>query len=250
MENQKIFFTVEIDKREEFNDLILWKQPENNKLKIANILDQDLTAFGKFGVLLVNSPWSNQASDSSTTGLTIHYPTLSDQQLLKINFGALINEVVALWITNDKFEVRRDILSKKNGFRIVEYVVCCKETTAGRIHSSQGLYLRHSKEIPLIATKWKPLLSKQRSSDVIMSKVLQQTRKPREVYELLDKLAPRVRKLEVFELDGGLFQDHMNGGKKFNITRVLEGSIEGDRWKHSKSSLEIKVLTWYVANLL
>eukprot|EP00924_Labyrinthula_sp_SR-Ha-C_P014963 snap_masked-scaffold_9-processed-gene-3.23-mRNA-1 protein AED:1.00 eAED:1.00 QI:0/-1/0/0/-1/1/1/0/241 len=105
------FFTIEIDNKSEYNDLILWRQLENSKLKIANIFDQDLTAFGKFGVLLIDPPWGNQASDSPTRGLTIHYPTLSDQQLLKINFGALINEgVAALWVTNNKYEVGRELL--------------------------------------------------------------------------------------------------------------------------------------------
>eukprot|EP00924_Labyrinthula_sp_SR-Ha-C_P001815 snap_masked-scaffold_91-processed-gene-0.38-mRNA-1 protein AED:0.44 eAED:0.45 QI:0/-1/0/1/-1/1/1/0/2328 len=192
------FFTIEIDNKEEYRDLILWKQPENSKLKIANILDQNLTAFGKFGVLLIDPPWNNQASGSPTRGLTIHYPTLTDSQLLKINFGTLVEEgIAALWITNNKFEVGRNILSR-NGFRIVEYIVWCKKTAAGRIHSSQGQYLRHSKEILLLAVKGRPLLCKQRSSDVIISRVLQQSRKPREVYDLLEKLAPGVRKMEIF----------------------------------------------------
>eukprot|EP00924_Labyrinthula_sp_SR-Ha-C_P014966 snap_masked-scaffold_9-processed-gene-3.24-mRNA-1 protein AED:1.00 eAED:1.00 QI:0/0/0/0/1/1/3/0/124 len=117
---------------------------------------------------------------------------------------------------------------------MVEYVIWCKKTAAARIHSSQGQYLRHSKEILLIAIKWKPLLSKQRSSDVIISKVLQQSRKPQEVNELLEKLAPGVKRLEIF-VDGGLFQVHLSGKKKFDITRALEeGSVGGDGDQHSE----------------
>eukprot|EP00924_Labyrinthula_sp_SR-Ha-C_P015339 snap_masked-scaffold_87-processed-gene-0.1-mRNA-1 protein AED:0.16 eAED:0.16 QI:0/-1/0/1/-1/1/1/0/75 len=50
----------------------------------------------------------------------------------------------------------------------------------------------------LVGIKGSPVLAKQRCSDVIVSTVLQQSRKPREAYKVLEILNPGVRKLEIF----------------------------------------------------
>eukprot|EP00924_Labyrinthula_sp_SR-Ha-C_P014042 snap_masked-scaffold_56-processed-gene-0.14-mRNA-1 protein AED:0.31 eAED:0.31 QI:0/-1/0/1/-1/1/1/0/206 len=181
-----------------FKDLVLWRQPVGSKLKIGDIRCQDLTSFGRFGVLMIDPPWENQASSSPTRGLTIKYPTLAEKELFNISFGELVEDgIVGLWVTNNKIDVGRKLMSNQ-GFRLVEYVIWSKRTKNGYQHSSQGQYLRNSKEIMLVGIKGSPVLAKQRSSDVIVSTVLQQSRKPREAYEVLERLNPGVRKLEIF----------------------------------------------------
>eukprot|EP00924_Labyrinthula_sp_SR-Ha-C_P012171 snap_masked-scaffold_26-processed-gene-4.28-mRNA-1 protein AED:1.00 eAED:1.00 QI:0/-1/0/0/-1/1/1/0/162 len=161
-----------------FKDLVLWRQPAGSKLKIGDIRCQDLTSFGKFGVLMINSPWENQVSSSPTKGLTIKYPTLTEKELLNISFGQLVKDgVVGLWATNNKIDVERNLMSNQ-GFRLVEYVIWSKRAKNCYQKTSQGQYLRHPKEIMLMGVKGSPVLAKQRSSDAIVSTVLQQSRKP------------------------------------------------------------------------
>eukprot|EP00924_Labyrinthula_sp_SR-Ha-C_P014718 snap_masked-scaffold_85-processed-gene-0.17-mRNA-1 protein AED:0.61 eAED:0.61 QI:0/-1/0/1/-1/1/1/0/156 len=155
-----------------FKDLVLWRQPAGCRLNIGDIRCQDLISFGKFGVLMIDPSWENQASSSPTRGLTIKYHTLTDNEIFNISFGQLVEDnVVGLWVTNSKVDVGRKLMSNQ-GFRLVEYVIWSKRTKNGYQHSSQGQYLRHSKEIMLVGVKGSPVLTKQRSSDVIVSTVL------------------------------------------------------------------------------
>eukprot|EP00924_Labyrinthula_sp_SR-Ha-C_P015340 snap_masked-scaffold_87-processed-gene-0.0-mRNA-1 protein AED:0.48 eAED:0.48 QI:0/-1/0/1/-1/1/1/0/1690 len=117
------YFTIKYKREDMFKDLVLWRQPVGSKLKIGDVRCQDLTSFGRFGVLMIDPPWENQASSSPTRGLTIKYPTLADKELFNISFGELVEDgIVGLWVTNNKIDVGRKLMSNQ-GFRLVEYVI-------------------------------------------------------------------------------------------------------------------------------
>eukprot|EP00924_Labyrinthula_sp_SR-Ha-C_P010288 snap_masked-scaffold_23-processed-gene-2.44-mRNA-1 protein AED:0.30 eAED:0.30 QI:0/-1/0/1/-1/1/1/0/187 len=165
---------------------------------VSDVLKLDLEVVGKYDVVLLDPAWDDGVSSNPTRGLSITYPTIKVDQVKQIPVNELCPVgVVALWVTNSKLQEGIDIL-KIWGCRLVEVVVWVTKTSSGKLWHSHGQFLRHNKEILLLSVKGKSFLSKSRSGDVIMSKVRQQSRKPDEVYQLLERLNPGARYLELF----------------------------------------------------
>ena len=61
-----------------------------------------------------------------------------------------------------------------------------------------GHWLNHSKEHCLIGIKGNPKLNKNLDCDVLVSEVRETSRKPDEIYELIERMKPGGRKLELF----------------------------------------------------
>lgn len=61
-----------------------------------------------------------------------------------------------------------------------------------------GHWLNHSKEHCLIGIKGNPHINKNIDCDVLVSEVRETSRKPDEIYELIERMKPGGRKLELF----------------------------------------------------
>ena len=61
-----------------------------------------------------------------------------------------------------------------------------------------GHWLNHSKEHCLIGIKGNPKLNRNLDCDVLVSEVRETSRKPDEIYELIERMKPGGRKLELF----------------------------------------------------
>ena len=61
-----------------------------------------------------------------------------------------------------------------------------------------GHWLNHSKEHCLIGIKGNPQINKNIDCDVLVSEVRETSRKPDEIYELIERMKPGGRKLELF----------------------------------------------------
>lgn len=61
-----------------------------------------------------------------------------------------------------------------------------------------GHWLNHSKEHCLVGVKGNPSLNRFVDCDVLVSEVRETSRKPDEMYSLLERLSPGTRKLEIF----------------------------------------------------
>eukprot|EP00924_Labyrinthula_sp_SR-Ha-C_P001744 augustus_masked-scaffold_64-processed-gene-0.14-mRNA-1 protein AED:0.44 eAED:0.44 QI:0/0/0/1/1/1/2/0/990 len=177
---------------------VVWKQPKNSRYMVANLLELNLKIVGQFDVILLDPAWRDGVSNNPTRGLNISYPTLNVEEIKKIPVPEICPKgVIALWVTNSKVQEGMDIL-KCWGAELVEVLVWIKKTRSGKLWNSHGPYVRHNKEILLLAVKGKPLLAPSRSGDVIISRVRQQSRKPDEIYQILERLDPEARYLEMF----------------------------------------------------
>eukprot|EP00924_Labyrinthula_sp_SR-Ha-C_P011261 snap_masked-scaffold_48-processed-gene-1.91-mRNA-1 protein AED:1.00 eAED:1.00 QI:0/-1/0/0/-1/1/1/0/173 len=165
---------------------------------VSDVLELDLKLVGEYDVVLLDPAWDDGVSSNPTRGLSITYPMIKVDQVKQIPVNKLCPVgFVPLWVTNLRLKEGIDIL-KTWGCLLVEVVVWVKKTSSGKLWHSHGQFLRYNKEILVFSVRGKSILSKSRSGDVIMSKVRQQSRKPDEVYQLLERLNPDARYLKLF----------------------------------------------------
>eukprot|EP00924_Labyrinthula_sp_SR-Ha-C_P006630 snap_masked-scaffold_29-processed-gene-0.16-mRNA-1 protein AED:0.34 eAED:0.36 QI:0/-1/0/1/-1/1/1/0/195 len=136
---------------------VVWKQPKNSRYMVANLMNLNLKIVGHFDVVLLDPAWRDGVSNNPIRGLNISYPTLNTEEIKEILVPEICPKgVIALWVTNSKVQEGVDII-KHRGAKLVEVLVWVKRTRSGKLWNSHGPYLRHNKEILLLAVKGKPL---------------------------------------------------------------------------------------------
>jgi mRNA (2'-O-methyladenosine-N6-)-methyltransferase len=86
------------------------------------------------------------------------------------------------------------------GYKRVEEIIWVKTNQLQRIIRTgrTGHWLNHSKEHCLVGIKGHPDVNRNIDTDVIVAEVRETSRKPDEMYPLLERISPRTRKLELF----------------------------------------------------
>ena len=86
------------------------------------------------------------------------------------------------------------------GYRRVEELVWVKINSMTRIIRSgrTGHWLNHSKEHCLVGIKGNPSIIRALDCDVIVSEVRETSRKPDEIYGLIERMCPNGKKVELF----------------------------------------------------
>lgn len=151
-----------------------------------------LEILGTFTVLMADPPWDIH--------MELPYGTMSDQEMLNLNINCLQTDgVMLLWVTGRAMELGRDCLTKW-GYETVGEILWIKTNQLQRLIRTgrTGHWLNHSKEHCLIGVKGDPAVNHGIDCDVIVSEVRETSRKPDEIYGVLNRLAPSVRKLEMF----------------------------------------------------
>lgn len=151
-----------------------------------------LQILGTFTVVMADPPWDIH--------MELPYGTMSDQEMLNMNIQCLQTDgVFLLWVTGRAMELGRDCLSKW-GYECVGEILWIKTNQLQRLIRTgrTGHWMNHSKEHCLIGVKGDPSVNRGIDCDVIVSEVRETSRKPDEIYGVLDRLAPTVRKLEMF----------------------------------------------------
>lgn len=89
-----------------------------------------------------------------------------------------------------------------------------------------GHWLNHSKEHCLVAVKGSPRLNRGLDCDVLVSEVRDPTsRKPDELYGLIDRLCPGARKIELFGRMHNRRPGWVTLGNQLPSTRLVEPSV-------------------------
>lgn len=154
----------------------------------------DFSVLGKFDVIMADPPWDiNQG---------LPYGLLADDEMQHLDFSMLQdNGVMFLWVTARCWELGRQMLERWGYTRVDELVwikvnQLCQLNRGGRT----GHYLNHSKEHCLVAVKGNPAWDYQRrlDCDVLVAPIRETSRKPDEMYLMLERLCPGGRKLELF----------------------------------------------------
>lgn len=86
------------------------------------------------------------------------------------------------------------------GYKRVEELIWIKTNQLQRIIRTgrTGHWLNHSKEHCLVGIKGNPEINANVDCDVIVSEVRETSRKPDEIYHLINRLSPYGRKIELF----------------------------------------------------
>lgn len=158
----------------------------------CDIRSLDMSVLGKFGVILADPPWDIH--------MELPYGTLSDDEMRQLPIATLQDDgLICLWVTGRVMELGRECL-KLWGYHHIEELVWVKINQLQRIIRTgrTGHWLNHSKEHCLIGVKGTPKMNACIDCDVIVAEVRETSRKPDEIYDMVERLLPGSRKLELF----------------------------------------------------
>jgi len=126
---------------------------------------------------------------------------MKDDEMKNLNIAALQDSgYIFLWVTGRAMEVGRECLEIW-GYERVDEIVWIKTNQLQRIIRTgrTGHWLNHSKEHCLVGKKGSPAIDNIHiDCDVILAEVRETSRKPDEIYGIIERLSPGTRKIELF----------------------------------------------------
>ncbi|KAH8113355.1 MT-A70-domain-containing protein [Phellopilus nigrolimitatus] len=162
----------------------------------------DYSVLGKFHVIMADPPWDIHMS--------LPYGTMTDDEMKAMPIPALQDEgLLFLWVTGRAMEIGRECM-RVWGYSRVDEVVWVKTNQLQRVIRTgrTGHWLNHTKEHMLVGVKshwdgngnlkFPAWCNRGIDTDVIVSEVRETSRKPDEVYGLIERMCPGGRKVEIF----------------------------------------------------
>lgn len=172
----------------------------------------DFSIFKPFvDVVMADPPWDIH--------MDLPYGTMTDDEMRSLRVDLIQDEgLLFLWVTGRAMELARECLQLW-GYRRVEEILWIKTNQLQRIIRTgrTGHWLNHSKEHCLVGIKGNPKVNRNIDCDVIVSEVRQTSRKPDEIYRIIERMRPGTLKVELF-------------GRKHNIRNnwiTLGNQLEG-----------------------
>ena len=107
--------------------------------------------------------------------------------------------MIFLWVTGRAMELGRECLELW-GYKKIEEIVWIKTNQLQRIIRTgrTGHWLNHSKEHCLVGVKGNCQVNTNIDCDVIVSEVRETSRKPDEIYSIIERISPGGKKVELF----------------------------------------------------
>lgn len=198
----------------------------------------DLSTLGHFDVILADPPWDIHMS--------LPYGTLSDDDMRALDVPALQAEgLLFLWVTGRSMELGRQLLGQW-GYTRADELIWIKTNQMERLVRTgrTGHWLNHSKEHCLVGIKyakrrdqpdaWAPGQSRHvlpwlhdgLGTDVIVSQVRDTSRKPDELYAMIEKMCPGGRKIELFGRRHNVRPGWLTLGNQLKSTYVVEPKLQ------------------------
>jgi ParB/RepB/Spo0J family partition protein len=147
---------------------------------------------GTFNIIYADPPWKYDV-DYLRCSPDEHYQTMSVDEICKINVPSSDNAVLFLWATNPMLEDALKVMEAW-GFKYKTNMVWVKDKYG------VGFYFRGQHELLLVGVKGDahPPAESNRFSSVLHAPVQKHSEKPIEVYEIIEKMYPKSRYLELF----------------------------------------------------
>ncbi|KIL68292.1 hypothetical protein M378DRAFT_72133 [Amanita muscaria Koide BX008] len=162
----------------------------------------DYSVLGKFHVIMADPPWDIHMS--------LPYGTMTDDEMRAMPIPTLQDEgLLFLWVTGRAMEVGRECL-RVWGYTRVDEVIWVKTNQLQRVIRTgrTGHWLNHTKEHMLVGVKtvthsngnlkFPSWVNRGLDTDVIVSEVRETSRKPDEIYAMIERMCPGGRKVEIF----------------------------------------------------
>ena len=175
---------------------ITWHKICNNLLPEAK-KEKVVLPMGKYGVLYIDPPWKYpERLDAKNLygNANYHYDTMSVKELCDLpvkDLGAE-NSVLFMWVATNFLEESFKIFEAW-GYNYKSQMAWVKEGKKWGI----GYYFRGGHELLLVATRGS-YLPKEQVSSVLMAPKQEHSRKPEEVYDIIEKMYPDDKYIELF----------------------------------------------------
>ncbi|TNY18222.1 MT-A70-domain-containing protein [Rhodotorula diobovata] len=173
----------------------------------ADLRALDISVLGKYDVVVADPPWAIHQE--------LPYGTLTDDEMMRMPVGEMQDEggLLFLWVTGRAMELGRECLKSWGYERIDELVWIKTNQLQGLIRTGRtGHWLNHSKEHCLVAVRksstdpsapprFPSWFNKGLDTQVLLAEVRQTSRKPDELYSMIERIVggrARGRKVELF----------------------------------------------------
>ncbi|KAK1303627.1 putative N6-adenosine-methyltransferase MT-A70-like [Acorus calamus] len=188
---------------------------------------------GQFGVIMADPPWDIH--------MELPYGTMADDEMRTLNVPALQTDgLIFLWVTGRAMELGRECLELW-GYKRIEEIIWVKTNQLQRIIRTgrTGHWLNHSKEHCLVGIKGNPEVNRNIDTDVIVAEVRETSRKPDEMYPMLERISPRTRKLELFARMHNTHAGWMSLGNQLSGVRLVDEGLRA-RFKAAYPDVEVQ----------
>lgn len=188
---------------------------------------------GQYGVIMADPPWDIH--------MELPYGTMADDEMRTLNVPALQTDgLIFLWVTGRAMELGRECLDLW-GYKRVEEIIWVKTNQLQRIIRTgrTGHWLNHSKEHCLVGIKGDPIVNRNIDTDVIVAEVRETSRKPDEMYPMLERISPRTRKLELFARMHNTHAGWMSLGNQLSGVRLVDEGLRA-RFKAAYPEVEVQ----------
>nr|DAD36180.1 TPA_asm: hypothetical protein HUJ06_006820 [Nelumbo nucifera] len=188
---------------------------------------------GQFGVIMADPPWDIH--------MELPYGTMADDEMRSLNVPALQTDgLIFLWVTGRAMELGRECLELW-GYKRVEELIWVKTNQLQRIIRTgrTGHWLNHSKEHCLVGLKGNPEVNRNIDTDVIVAEVRETSRKPDEMYPMLERISPRTRKLELFARMHNTHAGWISLGNQLHGVRLVDEGLRA-RFKAAYPDVEVQ----------
>uniref|UniRef100_A0A0D9VJD5 N6-adenosine-methyltransferase MT-A70-like n=1 Tax=Leersia perrieri TaxID=77586 RepID=A0A0D9VJD5_9ORYZ len=199
----------------------------------CDIRNFQMDILGQFGVIMADPPWDIH--------MELPYGTMADDEMRTLNVPALQTDgLIFLWVTGRAMELGRECLELW-GYKRVEEIIWVKTNQLQRIIRTgrTGHWLNHSKEHCLVGIKGSPLVNRNIDTDVIVAEVRETSRKPDEMYPMLERISPRTRKLELFARMHNAHAGWLSLGNQLNGVRLVDEGLRA-RYKAAYPDSEVQ----------
>ncbi|KAF8711682.1 MT-A70 protein, partial [Rhizoctonia solani] len=189
----------------------------------------DYSVLGKFHVIMADPPWDIHMS--------LPYGTMTDDEMRSMPIPQLQDEgLLFLWVTGRAMEVGRECM-RVWGYTRVDEVVWLKTNQLQRVIRTgrTGHWLNHTKEHMLVGVKtnvddkgnliWPSWVNRGVDCDVIVSEVRETSRKPDEVYGMIERMCPGGRKIEIFGRKHNTRPGWITLGNQLGQDRIVEKDL-------------------------
>lgn len=168
------------------------KRLEENKAVAEQKVTKPMPV-GQYSILLADPPWESDFSPTSARRTQRHYPTRTLDELKALKVPAAENAMLFLWTTAPMLKQALELMDAWS-FEYRTNAVWDKEVFG------TGYYFRSQHELLLVGKKgeFKAPAERNRSSSVIREKRRTHSQKPEVTYEIIEKMYPGEKYLELF----------------------------------------------------
>ena len=147
----------------------------------------------EFDIIYADPPWKYDFSVSESRAIESHYSTMTLDQIYNMKIPAMNDSILFLWVPQPKLREGLKVIEAW-GFEYKTGMIWVKDKIG------MGYYVRSKHELLLIATKGNLNLPlpENRVESIIEAPRTEHSKKPRKVYEIIEKMYPNGKYLELF----------------------------------------------------